>query len=577
MTCAMKRALLILAVLLTAAGYVYLQTTPPAPKLATLMPSGALFYLESPDFAHLLRDWDASKVKADWLQSANYSVFSRSNLFAKLQDVYGQYGQAADYLPDLNSIIGIAGTHSALALYGIRDVEFLYISRIPETDFMKSQLWAVRGRFEQRMAGGFSFYLRTDAASKRTVAFTFTRGYLLLGTRDDLVAQALELMAGEKNPSIASDRWYRDATAAASNPGELRLVMNLESLVKSLYFRSYWIQRNASVVRQYSAGVADIARADGNITERRVFLHAPDAPRLQAEGSVSDLLAFVPPEAGMYKATLESESDNAAALVVRKLIAPEPQRSRDERYAPAPVAADGNIGSEVDLETRTDEQPLPSDSGLADSLAAVRVMIDKARVRGLLLVQSSSRGNGTFVQTPAVVVLQGVLQSGGNWDRDAVRSALTTAAGKLWSTSQLGAGWTADGSTPELDRLDGLATLVFANRGNLLFISNDARLLESVLARSGTAAPGTSYTYAAGFRHSREAASYERVMTALDFSSAPANSQILFSDASEGAPAFFSQNIASLGRVLAKLNEISITEEERGNVTMQTVVYQMTR
>jgi hypothetical protein len=384
-------------------------------------------------------------------------------------------------------------------------------------------------------------------------------------------------MAGEKNPSIASDRWYRDATAAASTAGELRLVMNLESLVKSVYFRSYWIQRNASVVRQYSAGVADIARADGNITERRVFLHAPDATRLQAEGSVSDLLAFVPPEAGMYKATLESESGNAAALVVRKLIAPEPQRSRDERHALAPVPADGNTGSEVDLETHIDEQALPSDSGLADSLAAVRAIIDKAGVRGLLLVQSSSRDSGMFVQTPSVVVLQGVLQGGGNWDRDAVRTALTTAAGKLWSTSQLGTGWKADGSTPQLDRLDGLATLVFANRGNLLFISNDARLLESVLARSGTAAPGTSYTYAAGFRHARESANYERVMTALDFSSAPANGQILLSDASGGAPAFFSQNLASLGRVLAKLNEVTVTEEERGNVTVQTVVYRMTR
>jgi hypothetical protein len=40
-------------------------------------------------------------------------------------------------------------------------------------------------------------------------------------------------MAGGSNPSLASDHWYRDATAAASAPGELRLVMNLESLVKS--------------------------------------------------------------------------------------------------------------------------------------------------------------------------------------------------------------------------------------------------------------------------------------------------------------------------------------------------------
>jgi hypothetical protein len=569
----MKRALLILAVLLTAVGYVYLQTTPPAPKLATLMPSGALLYLESPDFAHLLRDWDASKVKADWLQSANYSVFSRSNLFAKLQDVYGQYGQAAGYLPDLDSILGIAGTQSALALYGIRDVEFLYLSRIRESDFMKSQLWAVRNRFEQREAGGVSFYLRTDAASKRTVAFTFTRGFLLLGTRDDLVAQALELMAGEKNSGIASDRWYRDATAAASNPGELRLVMNLESLVKSVYFRSYWIQRNAAVVRRYSAGVADIARADGNITERRAFIGAPDAPHPQGEGSVSDLLALVPPGAGLYKASLESDSGNAAALVVQKLIAPEPQRTRDERYAPAAVTVDGTNGSEGDLETRIDEQPLPPDPGLSDSLAAVRAVVEKTGVRGLLLVQSSSLASGTFVQTPSVVVFQG----GGNWDHDAVRTAFTTAAGKLWSTSQLGAGWTTDGSAPQLDRLDGLATLVFANRGSLLFISNDARLLQSVLARSGAAAPGTSYTYAAGFRHALEFANYERVMTALDFSSAPATGQILFSDTSAGAPAFFSGNIASLGHALAKLNEVSVTEEKRGDVTVQIVKYQMTR
>jgi hypothetical protein len=50
---------------LSAAGYVFLQTNAPAPKLATLMPSGALLYLEAPDFGRLLHEWVASKVKAD--------------------------------------------------------------------------------------------------------------------------------------------------------------------------------------------------------------------------------------------------------------------------------------------------------------------------------------------------------------------------------------------------------------------------------------------------------------------------------------------------------------------------------
>ena len=67
----MRIAVLLIALLLSAAGLVFLQTAPPPAKLAAMMPSGALLYLEAPDFGRLLRDWDASKVKADWLESAN--------------------------------------------------------------------------------------------------------------------------------------------------------------------------------------------------------------------------------------------------------------------------------------------------------------------------------------------------------------------------------------------------------------------------------------------------------------------------------------------------------------------------
>jgi hypothetical protein len=571
----MKKILLLLALLLCAAGYVFLQTTTPQPKLATLMPSGALLYLEAPDFGRLLRDWDASQVKKDWLKSDNYSVFSRSNLFSKLEEVYSQYGDAAGFLPDLKSVIGMAGTDSALALYGIRDVEFLYISRIAEGDFMQSQLWAVRNKFEQRQAGGVPFYLRTDPGSKRTVAFVFTRGYVLLATRDDLVAQALELMAGGANPSIASDRWYRDGTAAASTPGELRLVMNLEALVKSVYFRSYWVQRNASMVRQYWAGVADLKRIDGNITESRVFLRVPDAAPPAAPGSatVSNLLALVPPEAGMYKASRLSNTGGAAALMVQKLIAAEPQRVHDERDAPLAVSPDSNAGNEGDLETRIDEQPLPADAGLSDSVAAVRAMLEKSGVSALLLVQSTSPVSGTFVHLPAVIVLD----STQDWDPDAIRAALTSAAGKLWTTSELGAQWLTDTSGPQpLERLDGLGALLFANRGPLLFLSNDTRLLRAVLGRAGTAPSVGAVTYAAGFRHLRERSNYERVMTALDFATPAPNNCFAGLERPSGAPSFFSGNIASLSRVLANLTEIRVTEEERSNVTMQTVLYQMT-
>ena len=552
------------ALLLSTAGLVFLQTTPPAPKLATIMPSGALLYLEAPDFGRLLRDWDTSKVKADWLQSANYEVFSRSNLFTKLDEVYSQYGGASGFLPDLKSVIEMAGTDSALALYGIRDVEFLYVSRISDADLMKSQLWAGRDKFQQRQAGGMPFYLRTDAASKRTVAFAFVKGYLLLATRDDLVAQALELLAGGANPSIATDRWYRDSTAAASTPGELRLVMNLDALVASEYFRSYWVQRNACTVRRYWAGVADVKRTTGNITESRVFLRKPDTaePADAGGAAVSSLLSLVPPEAGLYRAWRADEPSETASLIVQKLIAPQPERWRDWRDAPVAVSPDSRAGSEADLETRIDEQPLPPDAGTSGSVAAMRAMVEKSGGRALLLVQSSAPAGGAFVRLPSVIVLE----NAGDWDIDSVRSSLATAAGKLWTTSQLGAAWASGTSGRHtVERLDGLGTLVFAVRGRLLFLGNDSRLLTAVLDQARTRPANAALTYAAGFRHLREQENYQRVMAALDF------------PASGTAPAFFSGNIASLSRVLSSVAEVRVTEEQKGMATFQTVLYRIPR
>ncbi len=559
----MKKAGLFATLLVSAAGFAFFQTASPAPNFAAFMPSGALLYLEAPDFAGLLRDWDTSKVKADWLQSANYSVFSRSNLFTKLQEVYGQYGAAAGFEPGLKSVIQIAGSDSALALYGIRDVEFLYISRIADAVFMKSQLWGVREKFEQRQAGGLPFYLRVDPASKRTVAFAFVKGYLLLATRDDLVAQALERISGAAGPNVASDRWYREAIAAAPNPGELRLVMNLESLVRSVYFRSYWIQRNASVLRQYWAGVADLKRAGGAIVENRVFLRATDAAAASST-TVSNLLALVPPEAGLYRASGIADPSAAAALIVQKLIGTQPQGARDWREAPSAVSPDSAAGSEADLETRIDEQPLPSGPGLSDSVAAAGAMVEKSRTRAVLLAQSSSPASATFVRMPSVIVLEGAE----DWVRDSVRNSLAAAAGTLWTTSQIGAGWITDTSGRHpLERLDGLGTLFFANRGRLLFLGNDAALLTAMLDRSATAASPGGLSYAAGFRHLRERPGYERVMAALDFT-APAQNP--------AAPMFFSGNIASLSRVLSNIAEIRLTEQQRAAATVWTALYQTT-
>lgn len=85
------------------------------------------------------------------------------------------------------------------------------------------------------------------------------------------------------------------------------MVLNVPLLVKSPHFRSYWIERNVTVLKQYSAEVADIHRLATEIREDRVLLKAnPPAdtgPRASASSvAMGELLGMVPAQEGIYLA-----------------------------------------------------------------------------------------------------------------------------------------------------------------------------------------------------------------------------------------------------------------------------------
>src|SRR6516225_7948873 len=112
----------------------------PAQPLDQLMPEGSLLYIEAKDFASLLKDWNGSPEKREWLNSADYSVFSKSRLFLRLSKASDEFAAAAGVRPDAKFLADVAGTASAIAVYDIGNLEFLYISRSSATDFTRSAL-----------------------------------------------------------------------------------------------------------------------------------------------------------------------------------------------------------------------------------------------------------------------------------------------------------------------------------------------------------------------------------------------------------------------------------------------------
>jgi hypothetical protein len=550
-----------------------------AKPLAEEMPRGAIVYLEARNFSSMLRDWNASPVKQAWLKSDNYRAFLLSRLALRLEQAQREFAAAAGLPPDGKLLAQVAGKNSALALYDIGKLQFLYIARLTPADAMQSELWQARGKFETRSVGGVGFFVHSDPQSGRVVAFAVTRGCLLLATREDILAGALELLAGGSGSSLGGEHWYKQAIAAAGAPGELRLVLRMDKVAASPYFRSYWIQRNISAMRRYESAVSDFDRDGPLFREERVLLHKSPPQVIQAGAAsqaagapagarqVADLLRLVPPDATFYRAVANPGVDESLALLRTKILFPHTGPVLAGTAAPTVILTGGVVGRESDLETRIDVPPFALARG-ANGWEALRKLLQDSDVQAALLMQSAAEDPETaFLENHSTVVLA----AGTDWNADAIRAALTGAIRQEITTGGLGAGWMDEGAKSDgYFALEGLLPAVLAVRGKVLVVSNHPGSLAAVLARTKAAPSAEPAAYAAGFLHRAERQNFAHLTDVLD-------SWLLNGRTPDsgfrGRPPFFSGNLVSLSRVLAGVDSESVVVRESGGETRQTIVY----
>jgi hypothetical protein len=566
----MKQITTAIVLLLAAVGIglghaAYQGSATPEPQLSSYVPSGALLYLQAKDFSSLLADWNGSPQKQAWLGSSNYEVFSRSRLLLRLNDAVKQFAVAAGLPADMNFVSQVAGSESALALYDIGKLQFVYITRLPVANAMQNQLWQTRAKFETRSAGGITFYLRRDPESQREVEFAVHEHYLLLATREDLMASALQLMAGGKDPAIGAEPWFAQSVASAAPVGDLRMVLNLEKIVPSPYFRSYWVQQNISDMKSYVAAVSDLFRSGKEYREERVLLKkTSDASATAAKREdVSDLVPLVPAGAGIYEARLCPSIDPCLETLKTKILAPHLGPVPAGQLAPQAQLTSGETGSSSDLETRIDQAPA-SRSSENDEAVALKNLLQKSQVNAMLHIQSTERDPaGLFVKIYSAVALAG----SSDWDEAAARAALTTFIRPTLTASQLGMAWKQGNGYYELD---GLHPLLVAVRGKYLIVSDDPALISGMLANINQKSDLKPAMFVAEFDHKRERENFSRLVTMVD---RPDMSPPGL-PGSERQPQFLSENIASLSSTLAAVSSEKIVVRDAGDKVLQTVTYQ---
>jgi hypothetical protein len=562
----MKTILIILLIVVVSVGLgwtAYQTASTPEPPLSKYVPSGALIYLQATDFSSLLSDWIGSPQKREWLGSSNYEVFSRSRLLLRLKDAGKQFASAAGLPPDMTFLTQVAGSQSTFALYDIGKLQFLYITRLPSANSMQSQLWQTRAKFETRTAGGATFYLRRDPESGREVEFAVSGNYLLLATREDLMAGALQLLAGGKDRTIEAEPWWSQAVAAAGAVGDLRMVLNLDKIVPSPYFRSYWVQQNITDMKQYTAAVSDLFRSSQEYREERVLLKktASGATSAVALDDVGDLVRLVPEGAGFYQAEGCTSIEACFDPLETKILVPHLGPAPLGQLAPQAQLGSGETGSSADLETRIDQSPVRRAPG-DDGSSPLKQMLQKNQVRAILQVQSTEQNSdGVFVRIHSAIALAG----GADWDESAARGALTNFVRLTLTASQLGVGWRQAIGYSEFD---GLQPLLTAVRGKYLMVSDDPALISGMLANVSRKVDLQPAVFVAGFNHKVERGNFAHFAGVVDRPDLGS-----LGVPGKGQPQFFSENIASLSATLAAVSAEKIVVREAGDKVLQTVTY----
>ncbi|HEV2234070.1 MAG TPA: hypothetical protein VGV68_11765 [Terriglobia bacterium] len=388
----MKR--LVIFLLLGAACFgiaAYQSVSPPPPELSGFLPPDAALVLQARDFASLLDAWNKSSEKQQWLKSANFEVFSRSSLFLRLQDAANEFQAAAGLPPDMDFLAQVAGSETVFALHDIGKLQFVAIMRLPSAKSIHTALWQSRSKFETRSAGGITFYFRRDPKSGREVAFASSGDLLLLATREDLMAGALQLMAGSNvggqasaqngakksgagetgakdgspnDRSIRDEAWWSRSVTAAGPPGNLRMVLNLEKLAGSPYLRSYWVQQNITDMKQYSAALSGLFISHEAFREERVLLKKESGKGSAASGAGAQAVAvagrLVPNDAVFFEAKADPFLDFCFGLLQTKILAPRLGPAPPSTFALQVSLTGGETGAAPDLETRIDQPPTPA-------------------------------------------------------------------------------------------------------------------------------------------------------------------------------------------------------------------------
>ncbi len=581
--------------------------------LAADCPRGALVYAQFADLPALIKQWDESQLKQQYLASASFQQLTGRHLALKLAERWAEFNSALGFPLDTAVFSSATDHRAALAVYDIGRLEMIFIAPLSEEKLAAVRFFQNRDQFqEQTLPDGTAYYLREIEADhgrqKQEIAFASVSGRFVLASSEKLLWRAIACLNGK----APKDRLTADPAFAQlsreTQPHLITVWLDQTKLNRDWYFRHYWIQRNADELGQLRAGMLDFEMLEGRWIEHRNFLLTGDNHRQRAviaPAELQRLARFIPQETPYLRVRALDRDLPAVADLIRDTFFnrdPETKKTaqgwnrRDEdlddferdgdagwrrdrsNYAYLDDHYDQTINDEADAGVNIDqptediqfrrENERRAAAGLQQSLEPAHP------VCAATIANQRAVPGPLFAQTTRAVIIS--LSQPARFRPEAFEQSLADLASRslVITGSNIRREWhshQADGLEWRELKLPLLGwRLCYARQGRELIVASQPELLVAMLSeKQGTSVPESGSAAQVNeltvIRLAQRQTAFDHIVGKLDAQRTRASREARGGDNSQAespSPEFFSGNLVSLFETASRLNAVCISRSQ---------------
>lgn len=291
---------------------------------AKLMPQGALLYIQSRDLGSQLKTWTASETHNRYYNSANYKSFLRSRIALKFEERINEFQDTTGIGLDLDRLTTAMGGQSALALYNIGELEFVFTTEMAHGQALTSALYKQANKLEARKFSGETYYVKStsgsNSGSDHTFCFVALGDRVVLTTSEELMRRVLRNSKEVNSTDQLLPTIVNTATQAEGfTAHDLTLWLDQEQLNKNLYFRNYWIHNNVKEFEKISTAIIDLEIGTDGLRERRWLLE-PSVTGQETRGDLANVIKFAPGDTPLVRAAQVGEDSNATGDDIAQVV-----------------------------------------------------------------------------------------------------------------------------------------------------------------------------------------------------------------------------------------------------------------